>query len=86
MYLITATFSYYRNQESFTSGVVCLLIVFTWGQYCGEALAQEVESIGWLPQGCCFLPRLLLAERCGVAERDPLTLFIPDEMAVALRG
>ena len=42
-------------------------------------MAQEVERVGWSPEGCQFDPRLLLAEEGrGVPEQDALTLTAPD--------
>ena len=35
-----------------------------------SSLAQEVERVGWQPQGCWFDPQLLPAECRGVPEQD----------------
>ena len=36
----------------------------------GPAITQELERVDWLPVGCWFDPRLLLAECGGVPGRD----------------
>ena len=49
-------------------------------------MAQEVERVGWSPEGCQFDPRLLLAEGRGVPEQDALTLTAPDARWLSARA